>query len=90
MPDKVRGAEKIVKSGSATQRAGKRSGVRGISGGVLDGSVVNGRGFFGSAVIALTIRSNPLRQGKHDLLAGGTRVIRARGGAVGLDARAGG
>jgi uncharacterized RDD family membrane protein YckC len=30
-------------------------------------------------VIALTIRSNPLRQGKHDLLAGGTRVIRVRG-----------
>ncbi|MGK3967824.1 RDD family protein [Sorangium sp. So ce118] len=28
--------------------------------------------------IALTIRSSPLRQGKHDLLAGGTRVIRAR------------
>lgn len=31
--------------------------------------------------IALTIRSNPLRQGKHDLLAGGTRVIRARVGS---------
>jgi uncharacterized RDD family membrane protein YckC len=30
-------------------------------------------------VIALTIRSSPLRQGKHDLLAGGTRVIRVRG-----------
>jgi uncharacterized RDD family membrane protein YckC len=26
--------------------------------------------------IAVTIRSSPLRQGKHDLLAGGTRVIR--------------
>ena len=26
--------------------------------------------------ITLTIRSSPLRQGKHDLLAGGTRVIR--------------
>ncbi|HEX8537960.1 MAG TPA: RDD family protein, partial [Cystobacter sp.] len=31
-------------------------------------------------VIALTIRSSPLRQGKHDLLAGGTRVIRVRVG----------
>jgi uncharacterized RDD family membrane protein YckC len=30
------------------------------------------------AWIALTIRSSPLRQGKHDLLAGGTRVIRSR------------
>jgi uncharacterized RDD family membrane protein YckC len=28
--------------------------------------------------IAKTIRSNPSRQGKHDLLAGGTRVVRAR------------
>jgi len=28
--------------------------------------------------IAKTIRSNPLRQGKHDVLAGGTRVIRVR------------
>ncbi|NOT25908.1 MAG: RDD family protein [Acidobacteria bacterium] len=26
--------------------------------------------------IATTIRSSPLRQGKHDLLAGGTRVVR--------------
>jgi hypothetical protein len=25
---------------------------------------------------SITLRSNPLRQGKHDLLAGGTRVIR--------------
>jgi len=25
---------------------------------------------------SMTIRSNPLRQGKHDLLAGGTRVVR--------------
>lgn len=30
--------------------------------------------------IILTIRSSPLRQGKHDLLAGGTRVVRARAG----------
>ncbi|AUX34533.1 MULTISPECIES: RDD family protein [Sorangium] len=30
--------------------------------------------------IALTIRSSPLRQGKHDLLAGGTRVVRVGGG----------
>ncbi|WP_437790316.1 RDD family protein [Sorangium sp. So ce693] len=30
--------------------------------------------------IALTIRSSPLRQGKHDLFAGGTRVIRVRVG----------
>ncbi|XXX72832.1 RDD family protein [Sorangium sp. So ce134] len=29
--------------------------------------------------LALTIRSSPLRQGKHDLLAGGTQVIRVRG-----------
>jgi len=28
--------------------------------------------------IAATIRSSPLRQGKHDLLAGGTRVVRSR------------
>ncbi len=28
--------------------------------------------------IAKTIRSNPMRQGKHDMLAGGTRVIRVR------------
>jgi uncharacterized RDD family membrane protein YckC len=28
--------------------------------------------------IARTIRSNPSHQGKHDLLAGGTRVVRAR------------
>jgi uncharacterized RDD family membrane protein YckC len=28
--------------------------------------------------ILLTIRKSPLRQGKHDLLAGGTRVIRVR------------
>jgi uncharacterized RDD family membrane protein YckC len=28
--------------------------------------------------IARTIRSNPSRQGKHDLLAGGTRVVRTR------------
>ncbi len=28
--------------------------------------------------IAMTIRANPLRQGKHDLLAGGTRVLRIR------------
>lgn len=31
-------------------------------------------------VIILSIRSSPLRQGKHDLLAGGTRVVRARVG----------
>ncbi|WP_437949867.1 RDD family protein [Sorangium sp. So ce296] len=28
--------------------------------------------------IDMTIRSSPLRQGKHDLLAGGTRVVRVR------------
>lgn len=28
-------------------------------------------------LIALSIRASPLRQGKHDLLAGGTRVIRS-------------
>jgi uncharacterized RDD family membrane protein YckC len=28
--------------------------------------------------IAMSIRSNPSRRGKHDLLAGGTRVVRAR------------
>lgn len=27
--------------------------------------------------IVMTIRSSPIRQGQHDLLAGGTRVIRA-------------
>ena len=27
--------------------------------------------------IALSVRSSPLRQGKHDLLAGGTRVVRS-------------
>ncbi len=28
--------------------------------------------------IILTIRSSPLKQGKHDILAGGTRVVRSR------------
>lgn len=32
--------------------------------------------------LARMIRSNPLRQGKHDLLAGGTRVIKARSPAI--------
>jgi uncharacterized RDD family membrane protein YckC len=29
--------------------------------------------------IFVTIRSSPLRQGKHDLIAGGTRVVRCKG-----------
>ncbi|WP_224246104.1 hypothetical protein [Hyalangium gracile] len=31
-------------------------------------------------VISVTLRSIPLRQGKHDLIAGGSRVVRIRVG----------